>query len=85
MVAIYMVVWKKMQKREEKGTPSSISTIGLTERHMCMYVCIGLEILYSKLPFYIIFSHGNLILYGQFYGTNEENSIFLSHFSNIAH
>ena len=53
---LYMVnVVTTLKKSEEKGPPP-ISIILITERKI-RYVCVGLPLLYSQLPVYIIFSY----------------------------
>ena len=44
----------KMQKSGEKGTPSPISIRVITDRQS-WYVCVGLQLHYSKLLFYVVF------------------------------
>ena len=62
----------------KKEFPSLISIILITDRQH-WYVCVGQQLLSSKLPFYLIFG------YGRFYGKNEEKGPAFSYFYNIGH
>ena len=54
MATMYMLhIVSKLLKSEEKGQPRPISTILITDRQI-WYVSVGLQLLSSKLPFYII-------------------------------
>ena len=59
MATMYMVnLLSKLQKSEEKGKhiPSRISTILITDEHI-WHVCVSLQLISSKLPFYLIFGY----------------------------
>ena len=45
---------KKYKKSEKNTNPYSLSTILITDRQI-WYVCVGLQLLSAKLPFYLIF------------------------------
>ena len=55
VATIYIVNFvKTLQKSEEKDSPCPISAILIADRQI-WYVCEGLHLLSSKVPFYLIF------------------------------